>query len=61
MNLFSEGSKKSQLHLLQYPFVAADEGLGVWYYARNLDRSYDKPTRLPGFLLLSALWFSFSL
>ena len=61
MNLFSEDSKKNQLELLQYLFVAADAILEVWYYVRNLDRSYDKLARLPGFFLLPALWFSFSL
>ena len=53
--------KKNQLELLQYLFVAADVVLEVWYYVRNLDGSYDKLARLPGFFLLPALWFSFSL
>ena len=61
MNLFSEDSKKNQLELQQYLCVAADAILEVWYYVRNLDRSYDKLARLPGFFLFPALWFSFSL
>ena len=58
---FRRTRKKNQLELLQYLFVAADAILEVWYYVRNLDRSYDKLARLPGFFLLPALWFSFSL
>ena len=47
--------KKNQLELLRYLFVAADVVLEVWYYVRNLDGSYDKLARLPGFFLLPAL------
>ena len=57
INLFSEDSKKkkNQLQLLQYLFVAADAVLELLFYERNLDRSYDKLARLPGFPFLPAL------
>ena len=63
MNLFAEDSEKKPLTFTteQYLFVAADAVSEVWYYVRNLDRSYDKLARLPGFLFLPALWFSFLL
>ena len=56
INLFSEDSKKKKsVTVTTYLFVAADAVLELLFYERNLDRSYDKLARLPGFPFLPAL------